>query len=60
MLNKSLWEKKIFGDSFLLKKIMDRKLKLWLYNQCKNEETDSRQEEVIIKENLSYELLCDI
>ena len=60
MLNKSLWEKKIFWDSFLLKKIINRKLKLWLYNQYKKEETDSGEEEVIIKENLNYELLCDI
>ena len=60
MLNKSLWEKKIFWDSFLLKKIINRKLKLWLYNQYKKEETDSEEEEIIIKENLSYELLCDI
>ena len=54
MLNKSLWEKKIFRDSFLLKKFMSKKLKLWLYNQYKKEETDSGEEEVIIKENLSY------
>ena len=60
MLNKSLWEKKIFRDSFLLKKFMSKKLKLWLYNQYKKEETDSGEEEIIIKENLSYELLCDI
>jgi len=33
---------------------------LWLYNQYKKEETDSGEEEVIIKENLNYELLCDI
>mgnify|MGYP000981998738 CR=1 FL=1 len=37
MLNKSLWEKKIFRDSFLLKKFMSKKLKLWLYNQYKKE-----------------------
>ena len=39
---------------------MDRKLKLWLYNQYKEEKTDSGNEEIIVKENITYEMLRDM
>ena len=39
---------------------MDKKLKLWLYNQYKEEKTDSGNEEIIVKENITYEMLRDM